>query len=241
MAPTPGPGPRSPPGLRGARRAQGAPRAVRALGLCRPKLLERDPACPRHRPARLACATRVRCAPARGPPPVPAQLSLVMRRQLVRIGESAPSRPGVPAPPFLLPWAALRSLLDHRLLCLRGPQQVGCGRLPCLCGTPSGRVSATLRFLGLRSLLPPCLLGLLLVPVRAARASSARSPQPPAVAAAATGAGAGSSSPKREGRRLTRLTRQGLGLSRGSRSFGSGRACRPRPSRMQSIAPPAQM
>lgn len=67
------------------------------------------------RPA--ACATRVRCARARGPPPVPAQLSRVMRRQLVRIGESAPSRPGVPVPPFL-PWAALRSWIAAS--CARG-------------------------------------------------------------------------------------------------------------------------
>lgn len=113
-----------------------------------------------------------------------------------------------------------------------------------LCGTSSDPVSATLSFFGLCSLLPPRFLGLLLVPVLAARASSARaprSPQPPAVAAAATGAGAGSSRPKREGKWLTGLTRHGLGLSRGGRSFGSGRACGPPPSRTQSIAPPAQM
>lgn len=138
MAPTPRPRPRSPPGLRGAPRAQGAPRAVRARGLCLPKLRERDPAYPRRRPARLACATRVRCARARGLPPVPAQLSRVMRRQLLRIGESAPSRPGVPAPPFL-PGAALRSWIAAS--CARGAA-AGWLRRSALPPRPASRCSA---------------------------------------------------------------------------------------------------
>ncbi|MEJ1288568.1 hypothetical protein NN561_019599 [Cricetulus griseus] len=75
----------------------------------------------------------------------------------------------------------------------------------------------------------------------ASSARAPRSPQPPAVAAAATGAGAGSSLPKREGRRLTGLTRHDLGLSRGGRPFGGGRERGPPPSRMQSIAPPAHV
>lgn len=162
MAPTPRPGLRSPPGLRGAPRAQGAPRAVRARGLGGPKLRKRDPECLRRRPVRLACATRVRCAPARGPPPVPAQLSRVMRRQLVKIGESAPSRPGVPAPPFL-PQTALRSWIAAscargaavnwlRLSALPPRPANGCPAGPLRTGSPRPRASsASARFFLLAS------------------------------------------------------------------------------------------
>lgn len=56
------------------------------------------------RPARRA--PRVCAAPGPGVPRPSPRRSRVMKRQLVRIGESAPYRPGVPAPPFL-PRAAL--------------------------------------------------------------------------------------------------------------------------------------
>lgn len=106
--PLPDPGPDRPRGCTEHREPRGR-RGPSAPGVCaaRSSVSAIPRALGAARPAWRA--PRV-CAAPRGPPPVPAQLSRVMRRQLVRIGESAPSRPGVPTLPFL-PRAALGSLI----------------------------------------------------------------------------------------------------------------------------------